>query len=141
MNISNDGLDLIKAHEGCKLDAYLDGVGIPTIGYGHIKGVQIGQTITQEDADAFLQDDVQSAIKCVNNSVTGGITQGQFDALCSFVFNLGCGALRNSTLLRKFNDGDDAGAANEFCKWNHAGGKVVAGLTNRREAEKELFLA
>lgn len=141
MNISNDGLDLIKSHEGCRLNAYQDSVGVWTIGYGSIRGVMRGMSITDAEADDRLRQDAQIAEKCVNNSVTISLTQGAFDALCSFVFNLGCGALRNSTLLRKINDGDDNGAADEFGKWNHAGGKVLAGLTARREAEKELFLA
>ena len=141
MNISDVGIAFIAAHEGCRLEAYLDSVGIPTIGYGHVKGVQMGQIITQDEAEAYLRDDVQTAVKCVNNSVSCVLTQSMFDALVSFVYNLGCNSLRNSTLLRKVNSGDDIGASEEFGKWNHAGGVVIAGLTKRRQDEAELFLS
>jgi lysozyme len=79
--------------------------------------------------------------KCIANCVSVSLTQGQYDALCSFVFNLGCMALRNSTLLRKLNASDNLGAAEEFKKWDHAGGRVLAGLTIRRAKEAQLFLA
>ena len=141
MTPSQACIDLIKQFEGCRLEAYKDSVGIATIGYGHVSGVTLGMTITQAEADAYLEADLAVAAKCVNNSVRVPLTQGQTDAICSFVFNLGCGALRNSTLLRKLNDGDDEGASLEFGKWNHAGGVVLAGLTARREAEMEQFLA
>ena len=140
MKCSEAGLALIRKYEGCRLEAYLDSVGIPTIGYGHTAGVKIGDTCTQEQADEWLRTDVQAAVRCVAQSVTGVLTQGQIDALTSFVFNLGCGALRGSTLLRKLNAGEDDAAAQQFLKWDHAGGKVVAGLSARREAEMELFL-
>jgi len=141
MKISENGLNLIRSHEGCKLEAYLDSVGVPTVGYGHTLGVFMGQTITQDEADRLLQADMVSVEKCINNSIPFGITQNQFDALCSLTFNIGCGNLRNSTLLRKIQDGDDAGAAEEFGKWCHAGGKTLPGLVARREAEKQLFLS
>ncbi len=139
MNVSENGLNLIREFEGCKLEAYQDSVGVWTVGYGSTRGVCSGLTITQEDADRRLQNDVQGAVLCVKNAVKVNVTQNQFDALVSFVFNLGCGALRNSQLLRKLNDMDDEGAASEFGKWNHGGGQVLAGLTRRREAEAELF--
>lgn len=141
MNISEKGMEFIKSHEGCKLESYQDGGGVWTIGYGHTKGVCAGQVITGDEADELLLEDVLPAEKCVNNSLMDGATQEQFDALVSFAFNLGCSALRNSTLLRKFNSGDDAGAAKEFLRWNHDNGKVVAGLTKRRQEEMEMFLA
>ncbi len=140
MNISQSGVDFIKHLEGCKLESYQDGGGVWTIGYGHTKGVKEGQVITQDQANSFLSSDLLQVVKCVNNSILDGSTQNQFDAMCSFVFNLGCTALRNSTLLRKFNDGDDEGASKEFMRWNHDNGVVVEGLTNRRTAEMELFL-
>lgn len=139
MNTSETGLALISEFEGCRLEAYQDSVGIWTVGYGHIAGVKEGDICTQEEADEWLRTDVGTAERCVNNSVRVTLSQGQFDALVSFVFNLGCAALRNSTLLRKLNDGDDDGAAQQFMHWNHAGGQVVAGLTRRRQAEMELF--
>jgi lysozyme len=139
MNVSDAGLALIREHEGCQLEAYQDSVGVWTIGYGHTRGVKRGDTCTQEQADAWLVEDVGSAENCVNNAVTVEMTQGEFDALVSFTFNLGCAALRNSTLLRKLNADDRDGAAAEFHKWNHAGGVALAGLTARRAAEAEMF--
>ena len=141
MKCSEDGLALIRKYESCRLEAYLDSVNIPTLGFGHTAGVKMGDTCTQEQADTWLEADVQAAVRCVAQSVTGVLTQGQIDALVSFVFNLGCGALRGSTLLRKLNAGEDDAAAQQFLKWDHAGGKVLAGLSARREAEMELFLA
>jgi lysozyme len=139
VNISDDGLALIRAHEGCRYEAYPDSVGVPTIGYGHTKGVKLGDTCTDEQAEAWLREDVTTAESCVSSSVTVPMTQGEFDALVSFTFNLGCHALRSSTLLIKLNNSDYDGAAAEFGKWNHARGKVLAGLTARREAERQLF--
>ena len=140
MNISDEGVDLIKSFEGCRLDAYLDSVGICTIGYGHTGSeVKRGDTIDDAEADRLLRSDLRTAEKCINACVTGNLTQNQFDALCSFVFNLGCASLRNSTLLRKLNSGEHEEAAEEFQKWNHAGGKVLSGLTKRRHAEADLF--
>ena len=141
MNISEAGLEVIMNNEGLRLEAYQDVVGVWTIGFGHTGAeVKPGLIITLDAAKSLLLSDAETAEKCVNNCASGNITQGQFDALCSFVFNLGCTALRNSTLLRKMNSGDDVGAAEEFQKWNHAGGQVIAGLTKRRLEEKELFL-
>lgn len=141
MNISENGLNLIKQSEALRLESYQDSVGIWTVGYGHtgpeVKG---GLKITEDAANALLLSDVETSEKCIANSVSVNLTQGQYDALCSFVFNLGCMALRNSTLLRKLNEGEDVAAAEEFKKWNHAGGKVLAGLTLRRQKEEELFL-
>lgn len=141
MNISEAGIELIKSFESCRLDAYRDSVGVLTIGYGHIFGVYDGQHITEEEAERLLKVDLEMVEKCLANCVKVDITQSQYDALCSFTFNLGCGALRNSRLLLKLNDMDDEGAAFEFTRWDHAGGKVLAGLTRRRKAESELFSA
>src|SRR5258708_33537577 len=144
MNISEAGLALIKESELLRLQAYPDpGTNAEpwTIGYGHTRGVKQGDTCTTDEADRWLIEDLEPVEKCIADSVSIELTQGQYDALCSFVFNLGCMALRNSTLLRKLNAGDDTGAAEEFHKWNHAGGKVLAGLSKRRNAEAEMFLA
>ena len=141
MNISDEGLDLIREHEGCRLEAYKDSVGIWTCGYGHTYGVKEGDTCTQAQADAWLREDVRQAEVCVSGAVTVPLTQGEFDALVSFTYNLGCRALKNSTLLKLLNDSDYDGAAAEFKKWNHAGGAVLAGLTARREAERARFEA
>ena len=139
MNIGPAGLELIKEFEGCKLTAYLDSVGVPTIGYGHTKGVKIGLRCIQEEADAWLLEDLKDAETCVNGAVTVPLTQNEFDALVSFVFNFGCTKFRGSTLLRKLLDSDYDGAALEFRRWDRAGGQVLAGLTRRRAAEERLF--
>ena len=138
-DISNKGLDLIKHFEGCKLEAYRDSVGIPTIGYGHIEGVQMGDVITQDEADLYLSHDVASKVDGVNRLVRADINQNQFDALVSFAYNLGLGALGNSTLLKMINAGSANAAGPQFLRWNKAGGVVLAGLTRRREAEKALY--
>ena len=143
MTPSKNCYDLIKEFEGCKLEAYPDpGTGAEpiTIGVGHTGGVKLGDVITQEQADEYLVNDVAHAANAVNQMVAVSITQGEFDALCSFAFNLGVGNLRSSTLLRKLNSGDKNSAANQFLVWNMANGRVMAGLTHRREAERTLFL-
>lgn len=143
MNISDAGIALIKEFEGCKLTAYPDpGTGGEpwTIGVGHTGNVFPGDVITQDRADALLREDLGRFEKCVNAALTVTVSQPQFDALVSFAFNLGCGAMAGSTLMRKLNAGDAAGAGTEFRHWNRAGGAVMAGLTRRREAERDLFL-
>lgn len=139
MDYSPDGLKLTESFEGCRLAAYLDSVGVPTIGYGHTHGVTMGMTCTQEQADAWLQEDVQGAVQAVNDLVTVPLTQQQFDALVDFTFNLGTGALQHSTLLRLLNSGNYQGAGGEFEKWDKAGGKVLPGLLRRRQAERDMF--
>lgn len=139
MKISPDGLQFIKDAEGCKLAAYLDSVGVPTIGYGHTDNVHGGMHITQAEADDFLEEDLGSVYACIRAKVTVPLSQGQFDALCSFIFNLGCGAFTSSTLRRKLNAGDYEGAEKEFGRWVNAGGQVLAGLVKRRAGEAEMF--
>ena len=140
MNISEQGIDIIKQFEGCRLHAYDDGVGVLTIGYGHTTGVHWGDVITQDEADALLQEDLDDFELCVNNLVDAPLTQPQFDALVSFAFNVGCGALRRSTLLKRLNANDYEGAANQLLRWNRGGGRVLKGLVRRREAERAMFL-
>lgn len=143
MNVSDEGLIFIMQHEGMKLNAYPDPAtgGDPwTIGIGHTTGVRSGDTCTQEQAMEWLREDCVTAEKCIANSVKVALTQPQYDALVSLIFNIGCGNFGKSTLLRHLNEGDDAAAADQFLVWNKAAGHVMAGLTNRREAEKELFL-
>lgn len=134
------GLALTKQFEGIELKAYQDSVGVWTIGYGHT-GIDVkpGMTITEDQASVLLAADVAWAVTCVNKSVTAAINQNQFDAMVDFVFNLGCAAFGQSTLLRMVNAGDFAGAAGQFLRWNKAGGKVLAGLTKRRQGEMALF--
>lgn len=146
MQTSEKGIALIKQFEGCKLTAYQDSVGVWTIGYGWTqpvdgKPIRAGMTIKQETAERLLKTGLVSYESDVSRLVKVGLTQGQFDALVSFTYNLGARSLSTSTLLRKLNAGDCAGAADEFLRWNKAGGKVLNGLTRRREAERALFLS
>lgn len=142
---SNRGIELIKEFEGCRLTAYLCPAGVWTIGYGHTgkvdgKAIAKGMTITAKKATELLRQDLATFEAAVNTYVTAPITQNMFDALVSFAFNCGGAALKNSTLLKKLNAKNYEGAANEFPRWNKAGGKVLAGLTRRRERERQLFL-
>ncbi|WP_379933102.1 lysozyme [Enterobacter sichuanensis] len=146
MQTSDKGIALIKEFEGCKLTAYQDSVGVWTIGYGWTqpvdgKPIRAGMTIKQETAERLLKTGLISYESDVSRLVKVGLTQGQFDALVSFTYNLGARSLSTSTLLRKLNSGDYAAAADEFLRWNKAGGKVLNGLTRRREAERALFLS
>ena len=141
MKISDAGIAAIKEYEGCVLTAYPDpGTGGKpwTIGVGHTGDVVPGMTITEDEAGDLLREDIQSSEAAVNRLVTVPITQGQYDALVSFAFNVGQGALAQSTLLRKLNGGD-SGAAAEFSRWNQAAGKVLPGLVTRRAAECRMF--
>ena len=140
MNISEAGIKAIEGYEGCRLTAYLDSVNVPTIGVGHTLGVKMGDVITQAQAEEFLRADLEDAEYAVNKYVTVPLTQGQHDSLVSFVFNLGAGAFKGSTLLRMLNAGQYDEAADQFLRWNQAGGRVLAGLTKRRISERMLFL-
>lgn len=140
MQISQAGLLAIKSYEGVRLTAYDDGVGVWTIGVGHTKGVKRGDTITMDQVDEFLRQDLQEAEAAVNDAVKVPLTQGQFDSLVSWTFNLGAGAFRGSTLLKKLNAKDYDGAADEILRWNKAGGRVLPGLVKRRISERIMFL-
>lgn len=137
--INEAGLSLVKSFEGLFLNAYQDSVGVWTIGWGHTKGVRQGQSITEAQATQFLLADMAEAEAAVERLVTVPLSGDQFAALVSFTFNLGAGAFGGSTLLRKLNGGDYASVASEMMRWDHAGGKTLAGLTRRRKAEGELF--
>ncbi|MFS7161138.1 lysozyme [Serratia proteamaculans] len=146
MNISKNGIELIKRFEGLRLKAYQDSVGVWTIGYGWTQPVDgrkvgPGMMIDQAAADRLLKCGVVQYEQGVNQLVKVKITQGQFDALVSFAYNLGLRSLSTSTLLRKLNAGDKQGAANEFSKWVNAGGVKLKGLVTRRAAECEMFLS
>lgn len=139
MKISSDGLELIKRYEGLRLKAYKCPAGIPTIGYGHTRGVTMGMTITEEIADRLLQEDV-APIERLLNGMKINFRQGQFDALCSWIFNLGSGSFNSSTLKKKIVAGaSDKEILVEIRKWDKAkvNGKTVAlpGLTKRRAEE------
>jgi lysozyme len=137
---SANGLALTERFEGLRLQAYQDSVGVWTIGYGHTSpDVHAGLTITEDQAIILLTADVAWAVACVNKAVTSAINQNQFDALVDFTFNLGCASLVQSTLLQLLNAGNFAAAAPQFLRWNKAGGKVLKGLTLRRQAEMDLF--
>lgn len=141
MQINQEGLDLIKEFEGCKLEAYLCPAGIPTIGYGHTRTAKIGQVITETKAESLLREDLKDAEKAVDRLVTAPINDNQFSALVSFVFNVGAGAFEGSTLLSLLNtNADTAIVANQLRRWNKAGDRELPGLTRRRQAERVLFL-
>lgn len=139
MRTSEKGLALIRQFEGLRLRAYKCPAGIPTIGYGHTAGVKMGQEITRERAEELLRAEVERFEGYVDQLVTVPLTQGQFDALVAWTYNLGPGAMDKSTMLRRLNAGDYASAAAELERWNRAGGQVLAGLVRRRAAERALF--
>ena len=144
MRTSPAGRAFIGRHEGLRLSAYRDAAGIWTIGYGHTAAAGppvpvAGMTITAAEADAILGRDLARFEAAVTRLVTVALSQSEFDALVSFTFNVGEGALGRSTLLKKLNAGDRAGAAAEFGRWNKAGGRVLAGLTRRRAEERAMF--
>lgn len=141
MKTSQKGLELIKESEGFRAEAYPDPAtgGIPwTIGFGTTVGVRKGMVVSLDQANKMLAQDL-AKFEAGVNKLAPVTTQGQFDALVSFAYNLGLGNLQSSTLLKKHNSGDYAGAALEFSRWNKAAGKVMAGLTARRAREAELY--
>lgn len=141
--VNQETLDLIKGWEGCKLKAYLDVAGIPTIGYGHTKGVALGMRISQQQAEDFLEEDLVGPQREVERSVKVPLTDNQFGALVSFTFNLGEAAFRGSTLLKALNKGAYHEVPAQLMRWNKAkvNGKLqpVDGLSNRRAAEAGLW--
>lgn len=139
LSTSAPGVELIKQFEGLRLQSYQDSVGVWTIGYGHTRTAGPSQRINADEAHRLLIQDVIDHEAHIKRLVKVPLKQGEFDALSSWVFNLGGGSLASSTLLRKLNAGDYAGAANEIPRWNKAGGKVLAGLVRRRAAERKMF--
>lgn len=139
MRTSESGLALIRQFEGLRLRAYRDAVGVATIGYGTTRGVKMGQEISKERAEELLREDVARFEGYIDRLVRVPLTQGQYDALSSFVYNLGPGALEGSTLLRLLNAGDYSGAAAQFDRWVYASGRKLSGLVKRRAAERALF--
>lgn len=146
MNVSANGLDLIKRFEGFSPKPYLCPAGVPTIGYGSTfyedgSKVTMGDDpVSESDASDLLETILHSFEQAVLKLVKVPITQNQFDAFVSFAYNVGINAFKNSTMLSLFNVLNASGAANEFLKWDHVKGKVVSGLSARREAERKLFL-
>lgn len=142
MKISDEGLEIIKGSEGLRLNAYLDTKKgrVPTIGYGHTRGVTMGMTTTDAQAHKWLQEDVEVAEDIVHRFVTVPLAQGAFDALVSFAFNVGQPQFITSTLLRLLNEGDYIGASNEFQRWIYDNGDKLNGLITRRELERQEFI-
>jgi len=140
LQISQAGLDLIKRYESLRLTAYLPTPDdVPTIGWGHTKGVQLGDQIDEATAEALLLEDLRWVEECIEAWVDVALEQCEYDSLCSFVLNVGCPAFKNSTLCRLLNQEDYAAAAKQFSRWNKQGGKVLPGLTRRRAEEAALF--
>jgi len=144
--INQASLNLIKDFEGFRATTYRDPVGVLTIGYGTTAAAkvgispQLGQTITREAGERYLLTAVNKFAEDISRHMTRTATANQFGAMVSLAYNVGPGAFRKSSVLRKFNAGDIEGAANAFLLWNKAGGKVLPGLVRRRAAERDLFL-
>lgn len=148
MRVDQSGLDFIKEHEGVRQKVYLDAVGKPTVGVGHLvlpqDNLKVGDVITNERVDQLLRQDIKIAEDAVSALVTVPLNQNQFNALVSLVFNIGTGNFQKSSLLRQINREQFLNAANGFLAWNKGRVKgvltVLRGLTRRRQAERQLFL-
>ena len=139
MKISEEGLSLIKKFEGCELNAYEDAVGIPTIAYGRIKNVKMGDSCTKEQAEDWLAEEMPEYEGYINDQVKVDLEQNQFDALVAWTFNLGPKNLKSSTMLRVLNEGKKSEVPAQMKRWNKAGGKTLDGLIRRRLAESLLW--
>jgi lysozyme len=141
MQLSAAGMELLKKSEGFRNRVYMDVAGFPTIGYGHrlLHPESFPNGIDEAQAANLLASDVRDAEQAVERLVKVTLTQGQFDALVDFCFNLGAGRLASSTLLKDLNCGRYDDAAEQLLLWDHAGGKENTGLKTRREAEAELW--
>ena len=145
MKLSQKGVDFIKSHEALRLKAYQDSKGVWTIGWGHTKNVHPGDVITREQAEQFIRDDFAWVERTLNADLVTGrdkplVTQNEFDALCSLVFNIGSQAYLDSTVRRKIKQGDKMAAAHAFGMWVYSDHRFVQGLANRRADETRLFL-
>lgn len=132
---------LIASWEGLRTKAYLDPIGIPTICYGHIQGVQIGDVKTVKECETLLNGEMMHYLQGVRRMATVNISPEELAAYTSFSYNVGLDAFRRSTLLSKLNAGDRVGACDQLMRWVYAGGRKLQGLVNRREAERELCLS
>lgn len=142
MEASERCKELIRRHEGLRLEAYKCPGGVWTIGYGHTGGVKEGDRITEEQAERFLDADIARAEEAVERLAKSELSQNQFDALACFVFNVGEGAFAESTLLKLLNaDPDDPRIIGEFMRWVHADGELLPGLINRRADEARLYFS
>ena len=141
MHINQKGLDLIKKFEGCELEAYLCPAGVVTIGYGHTATARLGQVISEAEAEALLREDVKDAEAAVDRLISVPLTDDEFSALVSFVFNVGATAFEDSTLLKMLN-AEAKTASNQLLRWNKgANREELQGLTRRRYAERALFMS
>lgn len=140
MRTSQKGVSLIKSFEGLRLKSYQDSVGVWTIGFGATRGITAGMAITNEQAERMLVNDIGRFEPEIERLVKVPLSQAQWDALMSFTYNLGAANLGSSTLLKLLNASDYAGTAEQFPRWNKAGGQVLAGLTKRRLAERAMFM-
>lgn len=141
MKPSQACIDFVKSFEGFKDRAYLCPAGVWTIGFGTTAHVEPGDTVNEMEAEALLYGDLMEAGDAIDDLVDVELNQQQYDALCSFIYNVGREAFRNSTLLKLLNAGNYDGAAAQFQRWNKANGKVLAGLSRRRDQEREMFCA
>lgn len=142
MKINEAGLNIIKQFEGCRLESYQDAVGIWTIGWGHTSpDIKEGLQWTQTQCDDALKKDVANTETKIAQALRVKVSDNMFSALVSFAYNIGVLKTTYSTLFKLTQDSRFTEAVVEFSKWNHAGGKVLPGLTARREAEAELFMA
>jgi len=142
MKTSGEGIALIKKFEGCKLDAYQCSADVWTIGFGTTQGVKKGATCSQDEAETFLANDLCQFEQSILKMVDVSLKQNEFDALISWIYNLGATNFSESTLLRRINDNTDSSRADipyQIKRWNRAGGKVLDGLVRRREAEALLW--
>jgi len=145
MKVNKAGIDLIKQFEGCKLKAYKDSVGIWTVGYGLTTAagfieVTKGTTITQEEADHYLEKAVDKFAGEIAPAFQTNVSENEFSACVSLAYNIGSPRFKKSSVLKHLNAGSREKAADAFLLWNKAGGKVLKGLERRREAERDLFL-
>lgn len=139
MQISQEGLALIKKFEGCELEAYKCPAGVWTIGYGHTKDVKEGDKINKDEANYLLQEEMIEFESYIDDMVEVELNQSQYDALCAWVYNLGPSNLGSSTLLKVLNEGKYEEVPQQIKRWNKANGEVLTGLIRRREAEALLF--
>jgi lysozyme len=145
MKVSQAGVDLVKSFEGFRANAYFCPAGVPSIGYGHTQGVEMGQVVSEEEATQLLIEDLGAASRAVREWVKVPLNQNQFDALVSWTFNLGSGSLANSTLLRRLDRGEYGAVPCEMLRWgygeNPETGKSVEllGLVRRCQAEGALW--
>lgn len=139
MRTSQQGIDLIKHFEGCKLEAYRCSANVWTHGYGHVKHVQEGDKVTQDEAEDNLILDISMVETHMTRLIHVPLAQHEWDSIVSWCFNLGCGSLRRSTMLNVLNSGDLEGVTKELIRWDNVNGKPSKGLTRRRKAEAHLF--